>query len=95
MSLSKTDIISRMYANNPDDTRQAHAKKYKEVITAISDLLAEGFNLSLTNLGSFRVKDYSARMTKSPTTGAPVSIKASKRIAFRAAAKMKERLNSK
>ena len=50
MSLSKTDIISRMYANNPGDTRQAHAKKYKEVITAISDLLAEGFNLSLTNL---------------------------------------------
>ena len=52
--------------------------------------LKKGHKVRVTGLGIFQVKKRPARMGRNPATGEPVQIKASKKVAFRAAKELKE-----
>src|SRR5438874_608310 len=71
------------------------AKKQSEAIlgdlvTAIVKHLKKGNRLRLVGLGILQVRHRAARMGRNPATGQPIKIKASKKVAFRAAKELKE-----
>jgi DNA-binding protein HU-beta len=61
-----------------------------EFIDGIAKHLTKGDKVRLVGLGILQVKKRPARMGRNPATGESIKIKASKKIAFRAAKELKE-----
>ena len=75
-------------------------KMTKEVIlaflTAIEEGVASGNNkVRIDKLGILQVKDRAARKGRNPQTGEEIKIAASKKVAFRVASSLKERVGIK
>jgi DNA-binding protein HU-beta len=71
------------------------AKKQSEaVLNSMVDLvvkhLKKGDRIRIGGLGILVVRKRAARMGRNPATGEPIKIKASKKVAFRAAKELKE-----
>jgi DNA-binding protein HU-beta len=76
---------------------EGHDLSKKQTETVLGDLMAlatrhlkNGDKIRLTGLGILQVQDRPARMGRNPGTGEAIEIKASKKIAFRAAKELKE-----
>jgi DNA-binding protein HU-beta len=76
---------------------QAHemAKKQSEMIlgdfvSLMVKHLKKGDRLRISGLGILQVRKRAARMGRNPATGEAIKIKASKKVAFRAAKELKE-----
>lgn len=61
-----------------------------EMVSTITKRLKKGEKIRLTGLGILQVRARPARMGRNPATGEQIKIKASKKIAFRAAKELKE-----
>lgn len=59
---------------------------FEMVVTHLKD----GERVRISGIGILEVKDRPARMGRNPATGEAIEIKASKKIAFRAAKELKE-----
>jgi len=76
---------------------ESHAMPKKQAEAVLGDLVAlttshlkKGDKIRLTGLGILQVRKRAARMGRNPATGEAIKIKASKKIAFRAAKELKE-----
>jgi DNA-binding protein HU-beta len=69
-------------------------KAASEFLSAFVELtvknLKKGHKVRVTGLGIFQVKKRPARMGRNPATGEAIKIKASKKLAFRAAKEVKD-----
>jgi DNA-binding protein HU-beta len=61
-----------------------------ELVGLITKHLKKGDRIRLPGLGVLVVRKRAARMGRNPATGEPIQIKASKKVAFRAAKELKE-----
>jgi DNA-binding protein HU-beta len=61
-----------------------------DLVTLTTRHLKRGDKIRLTGLGILQVRKRAARMGRNPATGEASKIKASKKIAFRAAKELKE-----
>jgi DNA-binding protein HU-beta len=61
-----------------------------DVVSRITNHLKMGERIRIVGLGILQVRSRAARMGRNPATGEPIEIKASKKIAFRAAKELKE-----
>jgi DNA-binding protein HU-beta len=61
-----------------------------DLVTMLTKHLKKGDRIRLAGLGVLVVRKRAARMGRNPATGEPVKIKASKKVAFRAAKELKE-----
>ena len=59
-------------------------------VEAVVKNLKKGNKVRITGLGIFQVKKRPARLGRNPLTGEQIKIKASKKLAFRAAKEVKE-----
>ena len=66
-----------------------------EFLNIITNTILKEQKVHLTGIGTFSVRKTKARMGRNPQTGEPLKIKASKKVAFRAAAPLKEKISSK
>jgi DNA-binding protein HU-beta len=73
----------------PSQARQA----LDATIEVVSDELAAGGEVALAGFGKFSVSHRAARQGRNPSTGATISIAASKAAKFSAASALKSRLN--
>ncbi len=69
--------------------KQAEAM-LNDLVTSITKHLKKGERIRMPGLGVLVVRKRAARMGRNPATGEPVQIKASKKVAFRAAKELKE-----
>ena len=60
-----------------------------DLIEIMTKHLKRGERIKLSGLGIFQVRHRAARMGRNPATGEPIAIKASKKVAFRAAKDLK------
>jgi len=69
-------------------------KQAAEVLTDLVDLMSKhlkkGEKIRIGGLGILQVRKRAARMGRNPQTGEQIKIKASKKVAFRAAKELKE-----
>ena len=61
-----------------------------EMVASLGKHLKKGFRIRISGLGILQVRKRAARMGRNPATGEAIKIKASKKIAFRAAKDLKE-----
>ena len=76
---------------------EAHELPKKQVIAMLEDMvtnvtkhLKRGARIRIGGLGILQVRKRPARMGRNPATGEAIKIKASKKVAFRAAKDLKE-----
>ena len=93
MALSKYDIVSRLCAMNPEVSRVEHAARFNEVINAITGLIEEGNDVTITKFGSFKIRNAAERVVKNYLAGKEITIPATKRVAFKPSAALKDNLN--
>jgi DNA-binding protein HU-beta len=79
------------------DIAEAHELSKKQAETILADLveritahLKNGERVRIVGLGILQVRKRDARMGRNPATGEAIEIKASKKVAFRAAKELKE-----
>ena len=61
-----------------------------DMVETIAGHLKRGRRIRFSGLGILQVRKRPARMGRNPATGEPIKIKASKKVAFRAAKDLKE-----
>jgi len=62
----------------------------EDLVTLITKHLKKGDKIRIGGLGVLQVRKRPARMGRNPATGETIKIKASKKVAFRAAKELKE-----
>jgi DNA-binding protein HU-beta len=79
------------------DLAESHEMSKKQTEAVLGDLvglvskhLKKGDRIRIGGLGILVVRKRAARMGRNPATGEPIQIKASKKVAFRAAKELKE-----
>ena len=77
-------------AEKHEMSKKAANEVLGDLITAIGKHLKKGDKIRIPGLGIFQVRKRPARMGRNPATGEAIKIKASKKIAFRAAKELKD-----
>jgi DNA-binding protein HU-beta len=77
-------------AQKHDMSNKAAHGVFEDVIAMITKHLKKGARVRLNGLGILVVRKRAARMGRNPATGEAIKIKASKKVAFRAAKELKE-----
>ena len=90
---SPTVTLKHLAANIAEEHELA--KKQAEAILGnmvelVVKHLKKGDRIRIGGLGILQVRKRAARMGRNPATGEPIKIKASKKVAFRAAKELKE-----
>jgi DNA-binding protein HU-beta len=80
-----------------DSIGEAHGLSHKQAnellsgaVTSITAHLKKGRRIRIAGLGTFEVRKRAARTGRNPATGEAIKIKASKKVAFRAAKDLSE-----
>jgi DNA-binding protein HU-beta len=94
-SAAKVDTVTLKHIGNA--LSEAHDLPKKQANAVLEDMIAmiakhlkKGDRIRIGGLGILQVRKRPARMGRNPATGEPIKIKASKKIAFRAAKDLKE-----
>jgi DNA-binding protein HU-beta len=86
-------ITTKQLAYTLADQHQLTKKQGQEVLEDLASLitkhLKKGERVKIAGLGIFQVRKRAARMGRNPATGEAIKIKASKKVAFRAAKNLK------
>jgi len=82
--------IAAQIAENHELPKKQAESMLGDVITLVVKHLKKGDRIRLVGLGIFQVRKRAARMGRNPATGEAIKIKASKKLAFRAAKEVKE-----
>jgi len=77
-------------AEKNEMTNKAANKLMEDFVGLVTKNLKKGARIRLTGLGILQVRKRAARMGRNPATGEAIKIKASKKVAFRAAKDLKE-----
>ena len=85
-----TKQLSVQLAEKHELSNKQAAAILDDVIGLITKHLKKGIRISLNGLGILQVRKRDARMGRTPATGEAIKIKASKKVAFRAAKELKE-----
>ena len=87
-------ITLRQLAESLSETHELPKKQVlsmlEDMVGAITKHLKRGARIRIGGLGILQVRKRPARMGRNPATGQPIKIKASKKVAFRAAKELKE-----
>src|SRR4051794_1030805 len=82
--------LAEQIAEAHDLPRRAAAAVLEDVVERVTAHLKRGERIRFGALGILEVRNRPARMGRNPATGEAVKIKASKKVAFRAAKALKE-----
>lgn len=88
-TVSLKHLAAALAESNELPKKQTEAM-LNEVVALVTKHLKKGDRIRLAGLGILVVRKRAARMGRNPATGEPVKIKASKKVAFRAAKELKE-----
>ena len=88
-TITLTQLATKIAEENSASKKDVNAI-LNRTIELIGGHLKKGRKLRLSGLGILQVKKRSARMGRNPATGETIKIKASKKIAFRAAKDLKD-----
>ena len=85
---SRTVTLKHLAATLADEhqlTKRAGAALLGDLVVMITKHLKKGERVRIAGLGILQVRKCAARMGRNPATGETIQIKASKKVAFRAA----------
>ena len=89
-----SDIVNALSAKTGFSKQKSEAF-VKALLNQVKDELRESGKASITNFGSFKVKEVAERQGKNPQTGDPIVIPAHKRVSFSPYKSLRENVNAK
>jgi DNA-binding protein HU-beta len=81
--------LAAVLADEHDLTKRAGAALLDDLVGMITKHLKKGERIRIAGLGILQVRNRAARMGRNPATGEAIKIKASRKVAFRAAKDLK------
>jgi DNA-binding protein HU-beta len=88
-TISNRQIAMQMATKHNLTKKQANAIM-DDLVVLVTKQLKKGTRIRLNGLGILQVRKRAARMGRNPATGEAIKIKASKKVAFRAAKELKK-----
>lgn len=88
-TMSTRQLAAALAEKQELTNKQANAIM-EDIVGLITKQLKKGVRIRLNGLGILQVRKRAARMGRNPATGEAIKIKASKKVAFRAAKELKE-----
>ena len=82
--------LSAALAESHEMTKKQGQALLEDLVAMITKHLKKGDRIRIGGLGVLQVRKRPARMGRNPATGEAIKIKASKKVAFRAAKELKE-----
>ena len=82
--------LAAALADDPELSKKAAEAILTDMVGKITKHLKKGERIRIVGLGILQVRKRAARMGRNPATGEAIHIKASKKVAFRAAKELKE-----
>ena len=82
--------LSASVADKQHITKKLAATLVSELVRLMTKHLKKGAAVRIAGFGILRVRKRGPRMGRNPATGEPIKIKASKRVAFRAAKELRD-----
>jgi DNA-binding protein HU-beta len=82
--------LAAALAEEHDLSKKAAEAILTDMVGKIAKHLKNGERIRIVGLGILQVRKRAARTGRNPATGEPIQIKASKKVAFRAAKELKE-----
>ena len=96
MSLTKADLINKVYSSHQTTLTKKEARKAVEtILRTIKFSLESNEDVLLSGFGKFSVKSKSVRKGRNPQTGESLMITARKVIQFKPSGKLREKVNGK
>ena len=83
-------LAAALSPKNMNCRRRAAEAILSDMVGRITKHLKKGERIRIVGLGILQVRKRAARMGRNPATGEAIQIKASKKVAFRAAKELKE-----
>ncbi len=90
--MNKTELIDQI-ADESDVSKAVAGRALDAMISAVTQTLSEGAQVTLVGFGTFSVRDRAARIGRNPQTGETIQIKAAKVPTFKAGKAFKDALN--
>ena len=81
--------LAAILAEEHEMTKKGGEALLTDLVGLITKHLKKGERIRIVGLGILQVRKRAARMGRNPATGEPIKIKASKKVAFRAAKELK------
>ena len=91
--MNKTELIE-VVAQKADLKKKDAEAAVNAVFAAFEDALAAGEKVQLIGFGTIEVKAKAARTGRNPSTGATITIPATKQIKFSAGKTLKDKVNA-
>ena len=91
--MNKGEFIKVM-ADKAGFTQKDATAAYDAFIEAVTEALKAGEKVQLIGFGTIEVKTKAARTGRNPSTGAAISIPASKQVKFSAGKTLKDKVNA-
>jgi DNA-binding protein HU-beta len=82
--------LAAALAEEHDLSKKAAEAILTDMVGMVAKHLKKGERIRIVGLGILQVRKRAARTGRNPATGEPIQIKASKKVAFRAAKELKE-----
>lgn len=82
--------LAHLIATEHDLAKKQSEAILNDMVGLVVKHLKKGDRIRIGGLGILQVRKRAARMGRNPATGEPIKIKASKKVAFRAAKELKE-----
>ena len=82
--------LAAALADDHELSKKAAEAILTDLVGKITKHLKKGERIRIVGLGILQVRKRAARVGRNPATGEPIQIKASKKVAFRAAKELKE-----
>lgn len=82
--------LAAAIAERADLSKDKASQVLNSILEEITGSLSKGDDVTLIGFGTFTVRERAARTGKNPQTGAPLSIPASKNVAFKPGKNLKD-----
>jgi DNA-binding protein HU-beta len=82
--------LAAAIAENQELSKKQTESILSDMVSRITKHLKKGERIRIVGLGILQVRKRAARLGRNPATGEQIQIKASKKVAFRAAKELKE-----
>ena len=87
--LNKPDFIALM-AERCDITKKDATEEYENVFGVLAEVLSEGNEVAIPDLGRFKISDRPARTARNPRTGDAIEVPAKKTMKLQLSKNIKE-----
>jgi DNA-binding protein HU-beta len=91
--MNKTDLVAAIAADT-HLTKADAARAFDAALEHLAGALAKGEAVQLIGFGNFTVSNRAERSGRNPSTGEPMTIKASKAVKFTAGKSLKDAVNA-